>query len=376
MSVTGSGLSTEAAQRLRLRRTLWGSLTYFCTASFVLGYYAVGIVAPGPVIHYLLASVALNALFVGLIASGWNLRFADPSLTAAQVIAPLWPSIYIMYFLDEPQARMAFLLMALVGMLFATLAYSVRRLLLIAAVIVFAYLLMLGALVAWAPQRVDLRVEIVIVFAYAVVLLLITFIGNQIATLRRVVKARNRDLEAAVAELRELATLDPLTRLPNRRSIMDHLSQEESRAERRKPEENSLCLCLLDVDHFKRINDTFGHQVGDAALQQVANELVKLLRKGDFVGRYGGEEFLLILPESTRDGAAIAAERVRQAIAEARLPALGTGEHLTVSVGVAVHNPGDSAEGTLARADAALYGAKHAGRNKVVVAPDAQRDTV
>lgn len=370
MPVTGSGLSTEAAQSLRLRRTLWGALTYACTASFVVGYYAVGIVELAPMVYYLIAAVILNVFFIGLIASGWNLRFADPSLTGAQVIASLWPSIYIMYFLAEPQARMAFLLMALVGMLLATLAYSVRRLLLIAAVIVMAYLLLLGALAAWAPERLDWRVEVVVVFAYAVVLLLITFIGNQVATLRRVVRARNRELEAAVAELKELATLDPLTRLPNRRSIMDQLVHEESRADRRTPEENSLCLCLLDVDHFKRINDTFGHQVGDSALQQVADELLKLLRKGDFVGRYGGEEFLLILPESTRDGATVAAERVRRAIAEARLPALGTAEHLTVSVGVAVHRPGDAVEGTLARADAALYQAKDGGRNRVVLAPD------
>ncbi|MBA1145703.1 GGDEF domain-containing protein [Ectothiorhodospiraceae bacterium WFHF3C12] len=368
MSRSRSGPSTEAAQRLRLRRALLGVLANVFTASFAVGYYAAGIVAGAPLAHYLAALVILNAVFLALIASGRNLRFSDPSLTDFQVIAPLWPSIYIMYFLTVPQARMTFLLMALVGMLFATLAYGIRRLLGIASVIVFSYLLLLAALLQWAPERIDLRVEVVIVFAYAVVLLLIAFIGNQVAALRRVVKARNRELESAVAELRELATLDPLTRLPNRRSIMDHLLQEESRAERRTPEQNSLCLCLVDVDHFKRINDTYGHQVGDRALQQVADALVNVLRKGDFVGRYGGEEFLLILPESTREGARIAADRVRRHIEQSGMSALESAEHLTVSIGVAVHSPGDSVEKTLGRADAALYEAKGKGRNQVVLA--------
>jgi diguanylate cyclase (GGDEF)-like protein len=371
MTNPSSSQSVAAAQKLRFQRTLWGGLSYVCTAAIVLGYYAFGLVPGEPVVHFLIAIVAVNAFFLWLVGSGHNLRFGDPSLTGPQVVMSLWPSIYIMYFLALPQARMAFLLMAMVGMLFATLAFSFRRLVILGGIIVFSYLVLLGALWQWAPERMDPRVEAVIVFAYAVVLLLIAFLGNQLTTLRQAVRKRNRELEAAVAELKELSTRDPLTRLPNRRSLMEQLLHEQSRVERRRPDENNLCLCMADVDHFKRFNDTYGHQVGDAVLQQVADALVGVLRKSDFVGRFGGEEFLLILPESTREGAGMAAERVRRAIAETRLSALGEEVHITVSIGVAVHTPGDSVERTLGRADAALYEAKDAGRNCVVVARNA-----
>lgn len=361
--------ATAAAQRLRFRRALWGSSTYLFTSLFVLGFYAMGIVARTPVVVYLTAVGAINLLFLSAIASGLNLRFREPSLTGPQVVISLWPSIYIMFHLEDPQARTAFLLFAMIGMLLATLVFDFRRLVALGGIILFAYLVLLGALKYWAPQRVNLGVEVIIIFAYAVVLLFIGFIGSQVAALRAKLRIRNRELEAAVAELKELARLDPLTRLPNRRSLMDHLIHEQSRVERRHPDNRHMCLCLLDVDHFKRVNDTYGHQAGDEVLQYVSKALQTVLRKSDFVGRYGGEEFLLVLPETTREGGLMTAERVRAAIAEAVLPCLPEGEHVTVSIGLALHVPGDSVETTLGRADAALYEAKGQGRDRVVMDP-------
>lgn len=161
------------------------------------------------------------------------------------------------------------------------------------------------------------------------------------------------------------ATTDELTGLANRRRFMDALTEEIGRVERFG---GSLALLLADIDDFKRINDRFGHHVGDEALRRFAVLLSGELREVDVAGRLGGEEFAVLLPETDRGGALVAAERTRAAIArdELVLPD-GVSMRLTASLGVAAYE-GGSAEGFLRQADAALYRAKAAGKNCVVAA--------
>jgi len=194
------------------------------------------------------------------------------------------------------------------------------------------------------------------------VLLTVAYLGSYIAGLRLNLKEKNR-------QLGELAARDPLTQLPNRRSLMDQLSQEVARVERRSADENALCVSMLDVDHFKRINDTWGHDAGDAILCRISNELRKIMRQGDFLGRFGGEEFVVILPESTLDAAQRTAQRIQDCVANLSFAELPDGERVTVSQGLAVYRPGERIEATLKRADEALYIAKENGRNQIVVSP-------
>ena len=168
--------------------------------------------------------------------------------------------------------------------------------------------------------------------------------------------------------LAEMATRDALTGLFNRRHLDLRLAESlrEAQAAGRP-----LALLLLDLDHFKAVNDDFGHAAGDAALRTVAAALSSRLRRGgDVLARYGGEEFAVVLPDADTAAAAALAERLRQAVAEAAVPAPIAGRGLTVSIGVAV-DPGGGvsaeASGLLRRADAALYAAKRAGRNRVQV---------
>lgn len=360
--------ATRKAQRLRLQRLLWGFITQLCLL-LILGIAAyMNFIEPVRVVHVAAAVSALNAGYLACIRTGINLRFRDPSLTGAQVMLSLLPAVYAMYYLEEPQVRVAVVLMATVGMLFATLAYGTRQLLWLAGYHVLAYTLTVAALMAWAPERIHPAAEIPVVFAYAIVLVLIALLGSFIAGLRRKLHHRNQELHRTMAELQELATRDPLTRLPNRRAVMEHLAHEASRAERRTPLHQSLCMCMADVDHFKRVNDEHGHQAGDDVLCAVGEALRGTLRQGDFVGRFGGEEFLLLFPESTREGAKAAAERVRAAIEGMRVAELPGHDGITISLGVAVHRPGASMEATLQRADQALYQAKAAGRNRVILA--------
>ncbi|HXT16972.1 MAG TPA: diguanylate cyclase [Gemmatimonadaceae bacterium] len=171
-------------------------------------------------------------------------------------------------------------------------------------------------------------------------------------------RADNRRLEA-------LATTDPLTRVLNRRALLDRLTAEVDRARRF---ESALTLLLLDVDHFKQINDTAGHLAGDSVLRQLGALLEDAVRKVDVVARYGGEEFVVILPETSNDGATIFAERLRERIeGQAFDVSVDRPVHLTVSIGIATFpSPRiTSTEDLFARADEALYRAKSGGRNQV-----------
>ncbi len=170
-------------------------------------------------------------------------------------------------------------------------------------------------------------------------------------------------------ELQLLATTDALTGLPNRREFMRRLEEEQSRLQR-APQQGA-CVLLLDVDHFKRINDEYGHAAGDQVLQQLAERMNAGRRKIDMLGRIGGEEFAMLLPATAPAAAALTAERLRAWVAEApmHLPD-GVALEVTVSIGLAALDPAD-AEGAhaLSRADQALYAAKRAGRNRVLTAP-------
>jgi diguanylate cyclase (GGDEF)-like protein len=170
-----------------------------------------------------------------------------------------------------------------------------------------------------------------------------------------------------MAELENLATTDPLTRLPNRRTAMQQLERELSRTERRRNGGEGLCIGLLDVDNFKRVNDQFGHQAGDDVLRLIGETLNRVMRQGDFVARFGGEEFLIILPETLPAGGEQVADRLRAAIGGIPLDTMPVPHRVTVSIGLAAHDPERRIEETLGLADQALYRAKHLGRDKVVV---------
>ncbi len=169
-------------------------------------------------------------------------------------------------------------------------------------------------------------------------------------------------------ELERLATTDSLTGLANRRRLFDCLEQEVYRAQRYG---TALSLVMFDIDHFKRINDSWGHATGDWVLCRIARETHQLLRKTDQAGRYGGEEFVVLLPETDLSEALLLAQRLRQRISDTAI----TPEHdapmpVTVSVGVAALAPDETGEELIHRADQALYRAKQNGRNRVETALD------
>jgi diguanylate cyclase (GGDEF)-like protein len=160
----------------------------------------------------------------------------------------------------------------------------------------------------------------------------------------------------------ENALTDELTRLPNRRALAQRFLQETQRARRHRA---GMTFVMIDLDHFKQVNDTLGHLNGDAVLAELASILSSGLRESDVCARYGGEEFALILPETTEAGARVLAERIRAKVAAATFPG---GLKLTISVGVAATEEPALFTQLIDRADQALYAAKQGGRNQVRVA--------
>jgi diguanylate cyclase (GGDEF)-like protein/PAS domain S-box-containing protein len=164
-------------------------------------------------------------------------------------------------------------------------------------------------------------------------------------------------------QLRELATRDSLTGAANRRHFVELLERERGRCQRSG---GKLSLCMLDADHFKRVNDGYGHVAGDHVLQAIAAAAQSQLRTADVLGRLGGEEFGILLPDTDLRGAAVLAERVRAAVARARVPSGDAREiEVTISIGVAQLQGDEPFESLLQRADRALYVAKDRGRNCV-----------
>jgi len=184
------------------------------------------------------------------------------------------------------------------------------------------------------------------------------------ATRLQAMEAESREARGQLAAQRRLALTDPLTGLANRLAFDERVAEELVRARR---DGAPLAVALGDVDHFKRVNDEFGHQAGDRALVLLAGILRKRLRHADFCARYGGEEFVLLLPATAREQAAAVIEQVRAYVAGCGFGYKGVPVPLTMSFGVTACTPEDAAPELLGRADAALYAAKRAGRNQVAV---------
>jgi len=187
---------------------------------------------------------------------------------------------------------------------------------------------------------------------------------GQLQELAKKVKAMEAEAEANRSSLekqRFKALHDPLTELPNREAYNERIANEYHRWLRYR---HPLTIAMCDLDHFKHINDTFGHQAGDRVLRFISRSIARRLRDIDFFGRYGGEEFVVIMPDTTREQAFAVLEKIRATIAATSFNYKNEPMPITLSVGITQFEEGDRIETALARADTALYSAKKNGRNR------------
>jgi polar amino acid transport system substrate-binding protein len=217
----------------------------------------------------------------------------------------------------------------------------------------------------WIPikyeQDVNYKIVWQIVLAIVIFLALMIYWNRKITKANTLLKQAQKDIEEKNKELNRLALTDNLTTLFNRRKLEELIQAEIDKGYH---VDNSFCLSILDIDHFKEVNDKYGHQRGDSVLVEIASVLKDSLRITDYVGRYGGEEFIIIFPESSIEDVKLIIEGVRLKIAQYDFEGI---EHKTASFGLTAFKAGDTIETVVKRADNALYEAKESGRNRVVV---------
>ena len=216
--------------------------------------------------------------------------------------------------------------------------------------------------------REDIRFGVMLTVSILAGIILLAFIVSYF-----LIKQSATRLHLAQQKLHHMATVDSLTGLYARNEIIGIMKAEFARYKHSVSTsgEFPLCLVVIDIDHFKSINDNYGHPVGDKALKAISKCLKSQIRQKNAVGRFGGEEFLLVLPDETIEASLQAAERIRQAIQEIDIDANGDIIHVTASMGISAVKPeDDDYHNTVKRADEALYLAKNSGRNRVVVKED------
>lgn len=353
---------TQNNQKLRARRLGMSFASYMVTFTIVLYCWFQDLIPLRVAAEFFVACLLINGFFWYMIHSGRNLTFRDPSMTSAQMIVSLLPPLWVMAFLDAGQARAIFLLIAIVPMLFGILALSTRQFIFVGLWFCGLYGLLMLGLWVYRPEVLNGELELLQAVGFLLVMAEITTIGGFISSLRGKLRQRNRELGAAMEQIRELVNVDALTGVYNRRRLFEVIHEESNRYSRTP---GSFSICLMDIDHFKLVNDTYGHQAGDSILQGVATCVAADLRTIDCFGRYGGEEFLMVLPQTPLEGARTKAERVLAKVASLKFPEIGEDFRLTVSIGVAEYWNGENTDDTLLRADKALYEAKDAGRNTV-----------
>lgn len=359
-SSDGAVLRQQAQRRAQIKMS---AVSYLATLSLV-AFLAYKNVFPTHVValYTLVASVGLGLAYF-LVRLDLNLRLRDPNLAMVQIAVSVPPSLIVMYSINPGQIRGVFVLLAVVPVVWGILSLTTRQLLRVGLLYLASYGALL--LVLWwrKPDAIDWIAEGAMGIAFVIAITQISIIGGFITRLRERLRNRNTSLQRALLELAELAARDPLTGAFNRRHLFEVLNNEVQRSTRSG---QVFSICMIDIDRFKRVNDRYGHQAGDAVINQLAGTILKDLRCTDCLGRYGGEEFVLVFPQTELAGALVKAERVRQQIEVLIVDGLPAGERMTISVGVAQYRLTDSLELTLGRADAALYRAKADGRNRIV----------
>jgi diguanylate cyclase (GGDEF)-like protein len=368
-----SSETIASEQALRIKRLGMSCGSYVFTFFLVCFCWLQDLISFEITMHFGLYAVLLNLIFLMLMKTGLNLRFADPSLTLMQILPSLLPSFYVMYYLDPGQARSVFLYVGIVPALYGILALNTRQFVVMGIWYVVSYTTLVGILELTRPHVLDAPLELIQLLGLILVMMQLAWIGGYINQLRCKLRKQNTKLKyttemlsESVEYVSELARRDELTGLYNRRHIFDVLNKESNRVRRTY---GSFCVCIADIDYFKQVNDTYGHQSGDEVLCRVAKELEESLRNIDCIGRYGGEEFLVILPQTDLSGALIKSERMRQQVENLSFQNIAESFQITLSLGISEHIQNESIDDTIMRADEALYRAKNNGRNQTVSQP-------
>jgi diguanylate cyclase (GGDEF)-like protein len=362
-SQSDAGERSDARFR-RIRRVHLAIVaSYLYELAVLAGFHAAGYVRAELVAGLAVCIVAVNGSVFLAHSSGWSLRFADPSMFLYQqfcsilialALAFVAPQIAIQPFGTWIGTSFFGFMAPRRGLLYVTLGASLAAMA-VALAVAGSHFAMptstpAGQALTWAVMLGALGRGI--------------GVANFIAGLRRRLGEQNDALRSALARIEDLAQRDELTGLPNRRAIMQWLSEQMAQCDRSGL---PLTVALLDVDHFKPINDAFGHLAGDLVLEMFSKCGLAAIRATDRLGRYGGEEFLVVLVATSLPAAGEPLERIRATVAAHGWSRIDPRLRVTVTIGAAAYRRGETIKDLIGRADLALYRGKQAGRDRVVL---------
>ncbi len=356
-------LTDEPKTRIRLRH--WGLIyAIYLAAGAMFGVVVrFGVLEPWALAcWFALLSVGQLAIFAA-IRSGWSRCLADPSMTIAQILLGIVAVTF--GYAVSGDARSATLLPLMLLLVFGAFTVSWRG---IAALTALALCVLAATMLAMHALHPGRYADVVDLSNFLVCIVLLpatSAVAMIFGSFRERLRHERKQLEAALGRIQDLATRDELTGLPNRRQAQELLAAE---AQRQRRSGKTFAVALIDLDHFKHINDRHGHAGGDEALRRFAREARDELREIDTIARWGGEEFLVLMPDVDGAAATSAMNRLRLRIMALSL-AHERGEiRFTFSAGVAAHDGRGGVAETVSRADEACYRAKADGRNRVDLA--------
>ena len=358
----------KAQQHVRFQRALFAAINYTLVAC-----YTAYLVLSDQIDLDLWAAVSVFGAVIGvysvilwLIATERNRHLSDPSVTTPQQLLANGVMITLFAFAHTLFAQDLYFFAFLMTLLFGAFRLNLKRILVTKvpafagfAIIMLSHSPMMHETLSTAAERVGI---------YGVSMGWMVLFAMSINQLRQTLASRNQELKAALRQLRDVASRDELTGVHNRRYFFETLERE---VERSKRSGDPLSVGMLDIDHFKTINDTYGHQAGDKILCELIRRTRDSIRGGDaltnhVLSRYGGEEFLITLPLTPIDGAHQCAERVLEAIRESPFTTEAGPINVSASFGMAQYQGAeDTIDALISRVDWALYQAKTNGRDQV-----------
>ena len=356
-------LTGDPHQSLRLSRHLsaLAAILVFTIASVYFSYS--GMLKQGG-----LRLLDINLVFWGglllmtfIIRSGLNLKLPDPSMTMLQII---WCSLYILtliYLLNDWRSIALMPYFAILS--FGYFRLDFKEFLAVTVFSVLGYLFVIIMIQINEPERIQFDREIVQLLGFAMTCMVMVYTGSAVNKLRVGYRERNDQLAEALRLNTRLATTDDLTGLYTRRYLMNMLSNQKALSER---DDRDFVILFADLDHFKRINDSFGHYIGDLVLKDFAEIIRGSIREIDYGSRFGGEEFVVLLVNTDIEKSKKVAERIRSGIENFNFSDVAPGLHVTVSIGMASYKQYKSIQETLMTADNRMYKAKEQGRNRIV----------
>lgn len=357
-------LGQGSKQQRYVLRTLLAVMAYLAGCLIVEMALAYGLADSSRVHFYEVVSVVGSLVSYLAVRLGWTARFPDPGLTVWQMgfASLLATGAYAMF--DHIRGVLVAVQMAVV--VFGTFNLRRQDLVRFSMAVVSTMGLTMWGMHQWHPHRFPIEMELVHFFVLLGLQPSVVVMGTHFSAMRAQLKKNRSDLEAAVLRIQEMASRDVLTGLYNRRhalDYLDHLCKGRSRLP------TPCTLVLLDIDHFKAVNDNHGHGVGDDVLKNFALQAQEILRGSELIARWGGEEFLLVLPNTAIDGALVAVERLRMALQSRQITQTLPDLRVNFSSGLVDLKVGEPIDQAIHRADVALYQSKATGRGRDTVHP-------